>query len=70
MTTPTIAPCPFCGSHSTRLEESDWGDGYYVRCDPCWAAGPASTDAPEAIDTWNTVARIVHSAQAREATNG
>jgi len=64
MTTPTLAPCPFCGSIDVELFDQapdEWGY-FYIRCHKCQATGPHIDYDPkqgeefarsEAATTWN-----------------
>lgn len=59
MTDPEIKPCPFCGSHSHSLEETDGWSCEAVKavlCSNCGATGPTfSIDAAddEVVGAWN-----------------
>lgn len=43
--------CPFCGSHSIQILESD--ELCWVNCMTCEADGPPQKTMGQAIDAWN-----------------
>lgn len=73
--TPTLLPCPFCGSCETSpvedvvhvsMNEHDWRDpSWTVQCDGCTATMGYSDSEDEAIDAWNR--RAVNSYDAMRA---
>lgn len=45
-----ILPCPFCGSKSLKLVDSD----EYIMCLDCEALGPTAISEEDAINFWNS----------------
>lgn len=49
-----IIPCPFCGHADMKICHYPSGDNHpWVSCESCWARGPASKLAVDAIEAWN-----------------
>lgn len=50
--TDTIADCPFCLGHTTKVAYKE-SSRYRVVCDFCFAEGPIMYNAHDAIEEWN-----------------
>lgn len=51
-----LSPCPFCGSVNVALGSEQAGHGDYtshIKCQECFAKGPASYGPPSPQDRWN-----------------
>lgn len=49
-----LKPCPFCGDCDAYPDDSnEYNPFYFVVCDNCAAAGPASVSEDESIYAWN-----------------
>lgn len=50
------ARCPFCGSDKVSVLKED---GYYCKCNNCYATGSHEKTETEAINSWSEVAEVL-----------